>query len=294
MSINTHALRKNIVLTLWPVLGAVFFFGGTLTYGLWGGLAFMLGFALGGFYLGKLLLQNAFSDALEGRGLLVIDLSSKGVLPSFCVQLEGRNIRNKKKILTHFNREIVHSLRPPVMAPKKTLGERIRTRFSRKKEEQQTTSQYVFSGVRLPPSLDVLPADIEIKKSGASLLPGGAVRIDITGEEYQESRMRLDTLPVIFCNFQTGMFLTKDFLATFERESTILHALVDTYHKLERLEHHMLDFGRYVVQAATGEANNWWRSPKLWVVLIILGMALMGYFLWPSLSGAFKGISGGL
>lgn len=270
--INFYKVRKNAVLVMWPTLGTVFFYGGLLTYGFVGGLCSMGAFILLGFFLGKLLLHNNFSAALEGGGLLVVDLSSKGVLPTFLVQMDGRNLTKNGKIKTHFNRSIVQYMRPPV----RPVGVRW---WQFWKYENVPVAQPVTT----EPQEEVVTSTRVVQDSK------GGYKLTITADDYQKSRMLVETLPVIFCNMQTGQFLTKDFLSDFEMKSTILHALVDMYHKIERLEHHMLDFGRYVVQAAMGDGQKWWQSKVLWIILLVVGLGALAYYVGPGIIGAIKG-----
>lgn len=95
--------------------------------------------------------------------------------------------------------------------------------------------------------------------------------------------------PTLIWNSNMNSFMTKELLSSFETNSFIRHIVLDLLKKQEDIRFNLRDFVRYVVNSLRPkigflESNPW----IIWVVVVAL-IALLGYFMWPSLSTLFGG-----
>lgn len=74
-------------------------------------------------FIGTLFLKNPFTDVLEGKGLLCLDLNSTGIITPFIINVkQGGLVKGKlgNQIITDiFDRESVYQLAEPVMVERK-------------------------------------------------------------------------------------------------------------------------------------------------------------------------------
>ena len=90
-----------------------------LYFGLWGGVGGFLVCLLVGALLGNVLLKNPFSLMLEGKGILMFDISSTGVVRPFLVGVKSPYVEGKlgeKNVKDVFDREAVYNLAAPQKA----------------------------------------------------------------------------------------------------------------------------------------------------------------------------------
>lgn len=119
--INTFVLRKYITLILAPFLSVIFFFIGDTFYGFWWGIGLLFVGLLMSVLLGNVLLKNPFTALLEGKGLLVFDINSTGVIRPFIVGVNNGMVEGEfrgKFIQDVFNRKAVYNLASPKKAVK--------------------------------------------------------------------------------------------------------------------------------------------------------------------------------
>lgn len=113
MAINVFKIKKWASLLLVGMIPTIGFAIGSLFYGLWGGLGFWVVLLLLGAVLGNMLLKNPFSAMLEGRGILVFDISSTGIINPFIVKVNSPYIVGKvgnRVVSDVFDREAVYQL----------------------------------------------------------------------------------------------------------------------------------------------------------------------------------------
>lgn len=120
--INVFTVRRYAALLVSPLASVILFYIALVYYGTLIGVLFMLVGLLLGTILGNLLLRNPFSQMLEGKGILAINLDSTGVLRPFIVgvrppYIEGKY--NKQPVQDVFNRETVFNLAAPIKNKKK-------------------------------------------------------------------------------------------------------------------------------------------------------------------------------
>lgn len=114
---NAFVMKKFSVLILSPLISTMCFFVGLQFYGLVYSFAFLGGGLLISVVIGILLLQNPFSMLVEGKGILVIDLTSTGIMQPFIVAVNNPYIQGKfrgKGVSDIFDREAVYNLATPI------------------------------------------------------------------------------------------------------------------------------------------------------------------------------------
>jgi hypothetical protein len=116
---NGFIIRKYSTLLLVPLINSIIFFIGLKYYGFFIGLG-CLGFGLLiTTLMGVLLLKNPFTDMLEGKGILTLDINSTGIIGSYISAVKSPYIITKigkdyKKDV--FDRKNVFQLSQPTKA----------------------------------------------------------------------------------------------------------------------------------------------------------------------------------
>lgn len=115
--INVHKIKKIGVLTLMPMITTILFYVGLIVLN---SFLFALGFMFIGvaisYFVGNALMRNPFSDLLDGKGLLAIDISSTGILKPFIMQVQDSYLVSNKghrPIKDVFDRNAIHQLQAP-------------------------------------------------------------------------------------------------------------------------------------------------------------------------------------
>lgn len=125
--INVLKVRKWGALLLVGFISVLAFLIGQIYYGFWGAIMFFLASLLVTMVLGNFLLKNAFSDMLEGNGVLVFDISSTGLFSPFIVRMHPPFIKGKFQgsfIHDIFDRKAVASLAKPVVVDKPVVQDK--------------------------------------------------------------------------------------------------------------------------------------------------------------------------
>lgn len=114
---NVFAIKKWAALTLVGVISTITFAIASIFYGiLWGTAGFLVGLLVS-VLLGNLFLKNPFTNMLEGKGLLCLDINSSGIIKPFLVQFNAPYIQGKvngKKMQDIFNRDTIGQLSTPI------------------------------------------------------------------------------------------------------------------------------------------------------------------------------------
>jgi hypothetical protein len=115
---NVFTLKKYGTLILAGFLPTISFTIGMVFYGLWMAIGlFMIGTAAG-LIVGRILLRNPFTDMLEGKGLLIFNLDSTGIIRPFIVTLNqpyvSGALNKTEQVNDVYDRSAVLSLAPPV------------------------------------------------------------------------------------------------------------------------------------------------------------------------------------
>jgi hypothetical protein len=114
--INLFIIRKWAALLFVGMFSAIGFAVGMIFYNFMIGLITLLVCLLVSVLGANLMLKNPFSDMLEGKGILVINLDSTGIMQFFNLSVQNPYIKGKfqgKEIQDVFNRDAVMQMIPP-------------------------------------------------------------------------------------------------------------------------------------------------------------------------------------
>lgn len=251
--LNPFKLKKYIAILLVGMITTVLFAVGTLYYGTFGGVGFFfIGMVLA-VVAANVLLANPFTKMLEGKGILVLNVDSTGVIQPFIVGVAPPYIQGKlgrKVVKDVFDRSTVSHLAVPHM--------------------NSRTAQLIMEG--------------ENK---------GGVSITLDGDTYNKGRFALFHYPVIIYNEQIGTVVTKDFLANLEKDTFAEHTVLYLNRKMEELTSVVRDFGRHIVDTLKPAGNllqsKWvW---VIIAVFVIIMLALFGKPILNAIQG-FSGGAG--
>jgi len=115
--INPFIIKKYAALMVCAMVTTICYSIGTMFYGLLAGIGTMFIGLILSVILGNLLLKTPFSLMLEGKGLLVINLDSTGILRPFIVKVLSPYITGKlgnKNINDVFDRGTVMQMAAPI------------------------------------------------------------------------------------------------------------------------------------------------------------------------------------
>ena len=107
---NPFKLKKMGALLFNSFIGAIMFYIGLLYYGFFGGLGFLMAGVILGYLIGSALLNNPFSDMLEGQGILALNIDSTGIIKAFILAVQPPYLTGNllgNKVNDVFNRSSV-------------------------------------------------------------------------------------------------------------------------------------------------------------------------------------------
>ncbi len=256
--INPFVIRKYIALTFAGIFPSIGFAIGLMIYNnFWLGLMIMMICMITTSITGIVLMKNPFSLMLEGKGLIVFDINSTGIIKPFIINVEPPYIKgtlNKKKINDVFNRKTVLSL----AAPFKTIS----------------NAKYIREGEKK-----------------------GGLKIELTEEEYNQGRFGLFHYPALIWNSQLETIVTKDFLSEQEKDAFAEHGVLYLNRKMEELTSIIRDFGRYIVEMIKPQSSSVFTKKWVWIILIVGLILLLILFATPVLQvvkGSFAKVAGDL
>jgi len=120
MAFNAYVFKKWAALGLCAMLTTTSFAVVTIYYGwLWGIGAYLITMLIA-IMCGSLLLNNPFTDMLEGKGLLAVNLDSTGIMRFFIIGVKSPFVTGKidgKQIQDAFDRNTVMQMGVPVKTP---------------------------------------------------------------------------------------------------------------------------------------------------------------------------------
>lgn len=97
----------------------------------------------------------------------------------------------------------------------------------------------------------------------------GGLTIKLDSDLYNEGRFALFQYPVIIYNEQIRSIITKDFLATQEKDTFAEHGVLYLNRKMEELTSVVRDFGRHVVESLRPR-QDWYKSKWVWIAIIVM------------------------
>lgn len=269
--VNVYKIRKTVALFFVGLFTSIFFFVGLLYYGMWIGIATMFAGLITSYFVAVLFLKNPFTDMLEGKGILAIDLNSTGILNVFVVGVDPPYIKGKlRKKLVHdnFDREAVYNLK----VPRKNIGpfaRNVQVTFNDKLPVPPTPGQEMWKD------------------------EDGTIHFSLSEDKFNRAKFAMMQYPVLLYNSLLGSIITKDFIADQEKTAFAEHHIMFLTQMMQNLTSSVRDFGRYIVETLKPKNNAF--GGKLWIwiiigVVIVIIIMLFG----PSLLSAFKGAGGAI
>lgn len=276
MFLNPYTLKKYGAFVLAGFLPLVSFMMTMLYYkNVWIGLSVSMVALVISLMLGMLLIKNPFTSMLEGKGLLVFDISSTGIIHPFIMWLEQpyiKGVLNKKPIADIYDRSCVYNLAAPQEFGK-PINKLNPFNWFKKKVELKTNITE-DSEVILQPS-EIGKAILDEKKDMISL----KLKLD----EYHKNKFGLLQYPVLIYNSQIGSLISKDFLADQEKFVFAEHLLLYLNRKIEELNSLMRDFVRYIVEQLKPKGQGFLAGKGwiLWIIVIAGFIVLAALFARP-------------
>jgi len=117
--LNPFVIRKYATLLLVPLITSITFFISLKFYGFWIGLSSLMISIIITTLIGIILLKNPFTDMLEGKGILTLDINSTGIIGAYISAVNSPYIKTKinRKIKSDvFDRQNVYQLSQPTKA----------------------------------------------------------------------------------------------------------------------------------------------------------------------------------
>lgn len=236
MVINTFIVKKYAALLLLGFIPTICFVWGDIVYkNYWLSLAMFGGGLLLSFLLANLLLSDPFRKMVEGKGIMLIDLSSTGIV-----------------------RPLICTVKQPYITWK-IAGQWFKDIFNRS----------TVSNLAEP---KVIKNCIETIKEGENT---GGIKLEISAEQYNKARFGMWHYPVLFFNGQIGSLITKDWLGEMEKDIFAEHTVLYLNRKMEELSSNVRDFGRYIVEQLRPKTGIWgskWVWIIIVIFLIIIGV----------------------
>lgn len=303
MALNLYKVRVFGGLILGPLIAVIAFFVGLSFYGfLWGLVGMAIGLMIS-VLIGKLMIKNPFSDMLEGKGILALNVDSTGIIRPFVVAVQSPYIRNVKEGVDDvFDREAVFQLAVPENArvPLQAL-ESGGVRVVLDKKGMMKLKEIKADGFLELNKDEFRVLEEDKKKIRIALNPDkleelkartkeNITILDIDEDEYNKGRFALFHYPCLLYNDQTQSIITKDFLAEQEKEAFAEHGILYLNRKMQELTSVVRDFGRAVVELlkpSSGLMTKWW----VWIIIAVVVAIIIAMFA-PAVINAVKNMGG--
>lgn len=243
--INAFKIRRYAAFSISGFTSVICFYIGLVYYGFLIAMGCMFMGLILGVVLGSLLIKNPFTMMMEGKGIMVLNLDSTGILRPSIVGLHSPYIRGKigKKVINDvWDRSTVYQIAAPEQNKKK--------------------------------------AEPDGK---------GGIKIEIDERTYNKARFQLFHFPTLIWNDQINSLLTKDFLASMEKQTFAEHGVLYLNRKMEELNSAVRDFGRHVVEL-TKPVKSIFSSKWTWIIIFIV-LVIMAVLFAPAILNAMS--SGG-
>lgn len=250
--INPFILKKYIALVL-PALftTTAFYVGITFYRSLWYGIAFMLGGMLISILIANLMLNNPFRAMVEGKGLMLLDINSTGIIQPYIMRLALPFIKGEKD------------------------GKEIKDTFDREKL------------VNLAPPIELRKTKAQLDKEGGVTIDRNELKLE--KEKLNQSRFAFFHFPVILYNGVIGSVVDKNFLSENEQEAFTDHLAYHLLNSLEETSITLRNLTRYVAEQLR-PVQSIFKNKWLMIVIVIIIIAFIAALIWygaPMFSKAF-------
>jgi hypothetical protein len=251
MKINLFRVRKWIGFAIAGIFPVVFFIYIILTIGdlLLAVVGVFIGMILSA-VIGSLLIRHPMLEMLEGKGLLTFTIDSTGTIENFICGVNPPYIKGffrGKEINTTFDRDMVGYLHVPQHGK--------------------------------------LCQAVEIDENGNRIGECTVLKMP-KAEDKPEHLFSFSSFPVFIFNKNLGIFLSKEVLATNEKDTMIKHVILYLLRKTEDLTNSIRDFARHVVEQTRPRKWLSIRNKWLWIILIVIAVVAILIMLGPSIMEA--------
>lgn len=275
---NSFVLKKFMAMIFPSMLTVIAFFIGVTFFNLMVGIAVMFVGLISGLIIGTILLRNPFTDMLEGKGIMVFDMNSTGIITPFLVKVTPPYIRGrlrKDKVDDVFDRDSVMQMAAPIV---------------NKHAARFEIPQQPREGILGQPLPGVGPIQQEQSGNGVSN-SSGEIILRLDRELYNAARFGLFHWPVIIYNDQMKTVVTKDWFSDREQEAFAKHGILYLNRKTEELTSMVRDFGRYIVESLKPKEGGFFRN-KWVIILLIIFVGIIIIMLGPTIFEGLKGFTG--
>lgn len=253
MKLNLFKVRKWLGFAVAGIFPVVFFVVILMTM-------FNLFYAVCGVFLGmiisavlgSLLIRHPMMQMLEGTGLLTLTFDSTGAIESFIVGVNPPYVRGYyrgKEINTTYDRDMVGYLAVP-------------------KQGKLCQAKEIDENGNIVGECTVLKMPTEKEKS--------------------DHLFSFGSFPCFIFNKNLGVFLSKNVLASNEKDTMIKHVILYILRKTEDLTNSIRDFARYVVEQTRPKKGLFANRKWLLYIVIAVIIILIIWLLAPFISGALN------
>lgn len=117
----------------------------------------------------------------------------------------------------------------------------------------------------------------------------GGISIDLSVQDFNESRFAMFHYPVILYNAQNNSVITKTDLAEMEKTSFAEHGVLYLNRQMEQLTSAIRDFGRYVVETLKPKTD--FLKSKWVIIILVIFVVIMLALFGPSIIETIGGVS---
>lgn len=210
--------------------------------------------------LGNRWLRHAFTNMLEGKGLVTLVLDSTGVIGSFNVQVDAPkmkgSVRGIPDIEDIYDTDMLHRLMVPQNA---SMTQAVTF-------EKDENNQLKFGD-----EVDVI------------VLPPKEKRYDFLH--------MFENRPVFIFNKVMNKFLSRDALANYEKDIEIKHNALNILRKVQETDTNFRNFGRYVAETSKPMKPSFFKSKYVKYIIIAAVVGLIMFIIFMFVPGFLQAAS---
>lgn len=216
--------------------------------------------------IGNLMLRHPILSMLEGKGLLTFIYDSTGLIRSFNVMVNAPNMTGV----------------PP----------------GTKEPLEDTYDTDLMFRLLLPETATMTDAFMLEKNEDGSIKLGEKKKVLVLPSEKDkfDHLFSFEARPTFIFNSILGKFLSRDALASFEKDIVLKHNALNILKKVQETTNHFRDFGRYAGELTKPKQGFWARNSLLrWIVIgSIIALIIFVILLFvPGFLSAFSSTGGG-
>jgi len=197
--------------------------------------------------MGNKMLRHAFTEMLEGKGLVALILDSTGLIGSFNVKVNAPKMKG-----VFLNRNI-----PPI---------------------EDTYDIDMMQRLIVPKTAGMTKAYSFTRDENNNVVLGKTVEVIVLpeGDEKYEKLFSFENRPVFIFNKVLNKFLSRDALANFEKDIEIKHSALNVLRKVQETDINFRNFGRYLGDQLKPGKTGFFANPiiKYIIIAAIIGLVI--------------------